>query len=140
MFRVPMNGQYGISSRVFDWTPRSGSTRPRTSRFTRRIRRDHRCRRVPPDASARSQRPTGWMALQYVAPNRRQSLVLAYRLGKSTGSETLRLFGLDPQRQYTIQADGHGLGTRSGRELSDGFTVQSDSQWRAVVFELQAVR
>ena len=80
------------------------------------------------------------MALEYAAPERDRAIVMAYRLGKSAGTETLKLFGLDPKRKYAIQADGRSLGTGSGQEISGGFTVQADAEWRAVVYELQAVQ
>jgi alpha-galactosidase len=141
LFRVPMNGQFGISSRVFDWSPplrlRAAENVAMYKRLrTAMMRADVYHLTPSPDHD----QPAGWMALEYAAPERDRAIVMAYRLGKSAGTETWKLFGLDPQSEYAIQADGRSLGTRSGRELSAGFTVQADAEWRAVVYELQAVR
>jgi alpha-galactosidase len=141
LFRVPMNGQFGISSRVFDWSPplrlRAAENVALYKRLrTAMMRADVYHLTPSPDHD----QPAGWMALEYAAPERDRAIVMAYRLGKSAGTETWKLFGLDPQREYAIQADGRSLGIRSGRELSAGFTVQADAEWRAAVYEFQALR
>ncbi|MGD0000538.1 MAG: alpha-galactosidase [Bryobacteraceae bacterium] len=141
LFRVPMNGQFGISSRVFDWSPPLRLRAAENVALYKRLRTEMmRADVYHLTPSPDHDEPEGWMALEYAAPERDRAIVMAYRLGQSAETKILKLFGLDPQREYAIQADGHSLGTRSGRELSGGFTVQADAEWRAVVYEFQAVR
>jgi alpha-galactosidase len=141
MFRVPMNGQFGISSRVFDWSPalreRAAANVALYKRLRTAIGRADVYHLTPqPDHD----RPEGWMAIEYAAPDRDRAIVMAYRLGQSPASATLHPAGLDPLRQYRVIEDGRDRGIRSGREIGDGFAVQAEDEWRAVVYEIQAVQ
>ena len=97
MLRVPMNGQFGISGRIPEW---SDAVRKRVAdnvALYRRIRGTiagadvYHLTPVP-----RRNAPTGWTALQYVQPDGRHSVVLAYRLARSSAATTLQAPGASP--------------------------------------------
>ena len=140
MLRVPMNGQYGISSRVFDWSPELKQRAKENVTLYKRLREviagaDVYHLTPPPDHD----RPTGWTALQYVAPARDRSVVMAYRLEKGDPKISLKLRGLDPARRYRILENGLPRGLLTGAELAqDGLPVQLAAEWRAAAFELRA--
>ena len=69
MFRVPMNGQFGVSSRVLEWSPAIRERATANVALYKRIRptltgADVYHLTPSPDHN----HPTWWMALQYVAP------------------------------------------------------------------------
>ena len=139
MLRVPMNGQYGISSRVFDWNPELRKRATENVALYKQLRRTIMGADVyhltPPPAH---EDPTGWSALQYVAPDHKRSVVLAYRLGKSKAQEIFRLRGLDLGRTYHVTVIGHPQGPLSGHQLAtEGLPVNLDAEWRAAVIELE---
>ena len=139
LFRVEMNGQFGISSLVTTWTPELKKRAIENVELYKRLRTviagSDVYHLTPPPASG--EHPTGWMALQYVAPDRARSIVMAYRLAESEPQRTLLLRGLDPESEYTIQDDG-GTGVRSGKDLaSNGIAVKLDAEWRSAVIEMR---
>ena len=140
MLRVPMNGQYGISSRVFDWSPELKQHAKDNIALYKRLRETIAGADVyhltpPPDHD----RPTGWTALQYVARTRDRSVVMAYRLEKGEQKISLRLRGLDPARRYRILENGIPGGLLTGARLAqDGLPVHLEAEWRATAFELCA--
>jgi len=140
MLRVPMNGQYGISSRVFDWSPEFKERAKENVALYKHLREviagaDVYHLTPPPDHD----RPTGWTALQYVAPARDRSVVMAYRLEKGEPKISLKLRGLDPARRYRILENSVPRGLRTGAQLAqDGLPVELAPEWRAVAFELHA--
>ena len=85
------------------------------------------------------------MALQYVEPGAKRSVVMAYRLGESQPTETFHLRGLAPQSFYRVRLDGEAKGRRPalrvprGAELAAGFPVSLCDSWRAAVVELEAI-
>jgi alpha-galactosidase len=132
MFRVPMTGQFGISSRVNDWSDAIRARAIANVALYKRIRgtiagADVYHLTPSPDHN----HPTGWMALQYVAPDGGRSVLLAYRLAGSAPSEAFRLRGLDPAARYDISVDGAPL-----RLATSGLPVGLDAEWRAAVIEL----
>lgn len=142
MFRVPMTGQFGISSRVNDW---SGAIRDRAVAnvtLYKRIRETIAGADVyhltpSPDHN----KPTGWMALQYVGPADGRSVLLAYRLEGGAATEAFRLRGLDAGTSYDVSLDGAPLRTVTGAELAaTGLRVSLDAEWRAAVIELKPRR
>ena len=140
MLRVPMNGQYGISSRVFDWSPALRKRAAENVALYKRIRRviagGDAYHLTPPPAN---QEPTGWMGLQYVSGDRKRSVVMAYRLGRSRPDHTLHLRGLDPSAWYKVTIDGVPGRALSQQELATkGLPVRLDAEWRAAVIELDA--
>ena len=116
MFRVPMNGQFGISSKVFDWPPELLQHAANNVALYKRIRStivqsDVYHLTEPPTHNA----PRGWMAIQYVAPSAEKSVLMVYRLEQSLAE------------------------ARTGRALmDDGISVELATPWRATVVELQA--
>ena len=44
--------------------------------------------------------PRGWSAVQYVSPDRKNSVLLAYRLENGAATRVFKLRGLDPSRPY----------------------------------------
>ena len=140
MFRVPMNGQYGISSRVFDW---SGAMKKRSQEnvaLYKRIRpviKDADVYHLTPPPP--NQNPAGWMALQYVTEDRKKSVVTAYRLGQSSSTQSLKLRGLSEGARYSVMLDGQPAGTFTQQSLAqEGLPVKLDAEWRAAVVELEA--
>ena len=133
MFRVPMNGQYGISSRVFDWNDALRKRAAENVALYKRLRpvimgADVYHLTPPPP----NQNPTGWMAIQYVSPDRKRSVVMAYRLGQSPGERTFQLRGLDPALTYRVSG---------GQTLPiDSLTIKLPAEWRTAVIEIEGAR
>ena len=142
MLRVPMNGQFGISSRVFDWSPQLTQRAKENVELYKRLRETIAGADVyhltpPPDHD----RPTGWTALQYVAPARDRSVVMAYRLENGEPEISLKLRGLEPAQRYRIFENGLPRGLLTGAQLAqDGLPVKLPEEWRATAFELRADR
>jgi alpha-galactosidase len=138
MFRVPMTGQFGISSRVVEWSDAIRARAVANVALYKRIRgtitgADVYHLTPSPDHD----NPVGWMALQYVAPIGGRSVLLAYRLAGGEVSKAFRLRGLDAATRYDISVDGVPLRAMTGTELaSEGFRVDLDAEWRAAVIEL----
>jgi alpha-galactosidase len=138
MLRVPMNGQFGLSGRIYEW---SDPIRARTAAnvaLYKRIRgtiagADVYHLTPPPHRT----HPTGWMAIQYVAPGARQGVVLAYRLANGRAEERFRLRGLMPAAVYDVSENGRRLLRASGAELAArGLRVSLAAEWRAGVVEV----
>jgi alpha-galactosidase len=135
-----MNGQFGFSSRVFDW---NGAL---TQRAMENIALYKRIRTVIDGADVyhltpqpKRNNPSGWMAIEYVGQDRRRSVVMAYRLGHSASTTTFTPRGLDPSRHYRVSQDGRDLLVATGRELClVGISVKLDAEWRAAIIELEA--
>ena len=137
MFRVPMNGQYGISSKVLDWGPELKRRAAENVALYKSIREtlagaDLYHLTPQPDHDD----PRGWMAIQYVAPDRSRSAVTAYRLGGGQPSHLFRLRGLDPAKRYAVSLDGRPAGELRNNEL----TVTLDAEWRAAIIRLEATQ
>jgi alpha-galactosidase len=138
MFRVPMTGQFGISSRVVDW---SGAIRARATEniaLYKRIRSTITGADVyhltpPPDHN----HPTGWMAIQYVAAESGRSVLLAYRLANGAAKESFRLRGLAASTSYDVLVDGVAQSAVTGEQLAGpGLPVTLGDEWRAAVIEI----
>lgn len=142
MFRVPMNGQFGISSRVFDWTPELTRRAAENVALYKRLRKalagaDVYHLTPPPDHND----PAGWMALEYVAADRGHAVLMAYRLGRSNTTEVFRLRGLDPARTYRVTVEGRAAGAFHGTALEkEGLPVTLTGEWRSAVVEIESVR
>lgn len=142
LFRVPMNGQFGISSRVFDWSPELLQHAQDNVALYKRVRNtlenaDAYHLTPPPEHDD----PKGWMAIQYVGPKSLRSIVMAYRLGQSASNQKFQLHGLDADTAYEVKSAQKLLGKWTGRELVEtGLSVRLDAPWRAIVIELDAVK
>jgi alpha-N-arabinofuranosidase len=139
MFRVPMNGQFGISSRVFDWSEPLMKCAAENVALYKRIRATIAagdCYHLTPPPAREN--PKGWMALQYVAPGAKRSVVMAYRLGESQPTQTFRLRGLAPRSSYRVRSDGQSTSERNGAQLAaEGIAISLPDPWRAAVLELE---
>ncbi|HEY7637666.1 MAG TPA: alpha-galactosidase [Gemmatimonadales bacterium] len=140
MLRVPMNGQFGISGRIPEWSAAVREHAAANVALYKRIRATITGADVyhltpPPRRNA----PAGWTALEYAQPGGKRALVLAYRLARSAEQATLRLRGLLPHTTYAIAVDGHRLATIAGATLSTrGLRLRLPATWRAAVVELAA--
>jgi alpha-galactosidase len=142
MLRVPMNGQFGISGRIPEW---SAAVRGRAAdnvalykRIRGTIARADVYHLTP---QPRRNDPTGWTALEYVEPDGRRAVVLAYRLAQSSGTATLRLRGLLPYTTYDVTVNGRRLAPTTGASLAArGLGVRLPAVWRAAVVEVAPVR
>lgn len=142
LFRVPMNGQFGISSRVFEWSPALRRRANENVALYKRIRTVIQgADAYHLTASPAHQDPRGWMAVQYVSDNRARSVLMAYRLRDSGPEQRWKLRGLDPASWYRVSIDGKPLPQPvSQQELSvTGLSLRLDAEWRSAVVELQAV-
>ncbi|HEX5481905.1 MAG TPA: alpha-galactosidase, partial [Terriglobia bacterium] len=138
MFRVPMNGQFGISSRVFDWSPALKQRAAENVRLYKRLRQVIMGADVyhltPPPAH---DDPKGWCAIQYVSQDQKNSVLMAYRLGGSLPVKVFRLRGLAPDKTYRVLINGNPVKASQGRVLStDGLLIELAQEWRAVAVEL----
>jgi alpha-galactosidase len=138
MLRVPMNGQFGISGRISGWSPAVRKRVAENVALYRRIRETIAGADVYHLTPAPSRNaPTGWTALQYVQPGGQRSVVLVYRLAKSSAAITLRLRGLSPKATYEIIVDGQRLPRATGTTLATrGVRLRLPAIWRAAVVEL----
>ena len=142
MFRVPMTGQFGISSRVVEWSDAVRARAIANVALYKRIRgtiagADVYHLTPSPDHN----HPTGWMALQYVAPSGGRSVLLAYRLAGGEASKAFPLRGLDAATRYDVSVDGTVVRQATGVELAAaGLRVDLDAEWRAAVIELVPLR
>lgn len=141
MFRVPMTGQFGISSRVHEWGDALKQRAIENVKLYKRIRgtltgADMYHLTPPPDHND----PRGWMAIQYVHPSGGRSVLLAYRLAGGAPVESFRLRGLKAATRYDVLFDGRPRLRSTGAELAAGLRVPLDDEWRAVVVELVPVR
>jgi alpha-galactosidase len=140
MFRVPFTGQFGISSRVWEWNVALRDRAAANIALYKRIRgtiagADVYHLTPPPDRYA----PTGWAALQYVAPGGRRSVLLAYRLARGVQSRRFRLRGLLPNVVYRVVRDGAPIQRVTGADLARaGLPVTLDAEWRSSVVEIEA--
>jgi alpha-galactosidase len=139
MFRVPMNGQFGISSRVFDWSPELRRRAAENIAAYKRLRgviAGADVYHLTPQPAHND--PEGWMAMEYVAPDAGRVVVMAYRLGRGAPQQVFKLRGL-AGRRYTVAEDGDPRGAFSAQQLSvEGLPVKLDAEWRAAVVELRA--
>jgi alpha-galactosidase len=140
MFRVAMNGQFGISGRIWEWSDAVRARAAENILLYKQIRgtiagADVYHLTPPPDRN----RPKDWMALQYVAPDQRRSVLLAYRLPGGSQERAFPLQGLDGGSVYAIRRDGIPAGQATGAELATaGLKVRHPDEWRAAVIELTA--
>lgn len=136
-----MNGQFGISSRLAEWTPEMRRHATENIAAYKRLRQVIAGADVyhltPPPAAGSD--PAGWMALQYVTADRNRSLVMTYRLGRSQSEQIFHLKGLDSNRSYRLMEDGRERGVFTGTQLRDtGLSVSLPEQWRSAMIEVEA--
>jgi alpha-galactosidase len=141
MFRVAMNGQFGISSRAHEWDAALRERGRANVALYKRVRGTIAAGDVyhltPPPAAVK---PTGWMAIQYVADGGRRSVVTAYRLAEGSERVDLRIRGLRPDATYEVRENGEPKGSVTGEAIMKiGLRVSLAEEWRASVLELTAI-
>jgi alpha-galactosidase len=139
MLRVPMTGQFGMSSRVFDWNADLIKTATDDVTLYKRIRHvimGSDVYHLTPQPS--HDNPTGWCAIQYVSANQGHSLLMAYRLANSDATQAFKLRGLDAAKRYKVSLDGMDRGRMDGRTLATaGLQISLNDEWRAAIVELE---
>ena len=137
MFRVPMAGQFGISSRVFDWSSELKDRARANIALYKKIRQVIIGADVYHLTTCPSHDdPTGWSAIQYVSPDKNHSVLLVYRLASSVSTRVFNLRGLAPGQTYHISIDGTDREALLGQALvSDGLKVELKDPWRAAIIE-----
>jgi alpha-galactosidase len=142
MLRVPMNGQFGISSRFFDWNQPLRERAAASVALYKQVRQTIAGSDVYHLTAERAHRnPTGWMAIQYVSPANNDSVVMAYRLGTSSPENVFHLRGLQPQAMYDVSEDGQGVINALGRQLaSSGLHVHLGDEWSSAVIQIKMHR
>jgi alpha-galactosidase len=139
LFRVPMNGQFGFSSRVFQWSAELQENARANIELYKSVREavagaDVYHLTPQPELV----HPTGWMALQYVNDDGKASVVTAYRLHGDVAERVFRLRGLVAERSYEVIRDGHSVGHVTGADLmKSGLSVRLDEPWRASLVQLR---
>jgi alpha-galactosidase len=141
IFRIAMNGQFGVSSRVNEWNAELKQHAKDNIALYKRLRPLIMTADVyhltPPPKAGRE--PVGWLALQYAAADRQRSVLMAYRLGQSGPQQTFHLRGLDPALSYKVSEAGQARGVFTGRQLAaEGLPVTLEPEWRSAVIELEA--
>lgn len=138
MFKIPMNGQFGVSSRILDWGPELWQCALDNIKLYKRIRdtlADADCYHLTgqPDYVD----PEGWTALQYVNPVSRNGLLMAYRTRGEEPEFVARLQGLNASGRYKVSMNGVAKGSYTGDELErNGLKIRLDDEYRACVVEL----
>jgi alpha-galactosidase len=139
MFRVPMNGQFGISSQIFTWNEDLVRRAAANVELYKRLRQvimgaDVYHLTVQPSHDD----PRDWSAVQYVSPDRKNSVLFAYRLENGAATRVFKLRGIEPTRTYVVSVDGESRPDMSGEALSlAGIPVHLEGDWQAKVIELR---
>lgn len=138
MFRVPMNGQFGISSRILDWSPELKACAKENIALYKSIRTiiaDADCYHLTPQPDYND--PRGWTVLAYITEDAGRAVVMANRGREGDESFIVKLPQLKPSARYRIEIDGKSLGIRSGGNLAtEGINIKLDN-YRASVISIQ---
>jgi alpha-galactosidase len=138
MFKACMGGQFGVSSRILDWSPELQQCAAKNIAIYKRIRTviaDADCYHLTPQPDYDD--PTGWVAIQYVEPDKRQSVLMAYRTRGNQSSFTAKLQGLDPNREYNVFIDEVNIGAYAGSALmKSGLAISLPDEFTASVVEI----
>jgi alpha-galactosidase len=142
MFRVPMNGQFGISSRVFDWNQPLRERAAANVMLYKQVRQTIAGSDVYHlTAEPAHRNPTGWMAIQYVSPANRDGVVTAYRLGASQEDNVFPLRGLTKNAMYDVLENGRIVMHAYGRQLTGrGLPIHLKEEWSAAVIQIKMQR
>ncbi len=142
MFRVPMNGQFGLSSKVFTWSPVLVQHASENVALYKKLRSTIGNADVyhltPPTAHVD---PVGWTAIQYVSRDSENSVLMAYRLAQSGAEQTFKLRGLRPEAKFRLETENGPIGTWTGRDLMHaGLRVRLDEVWRATAIRIEPLQ
>lgn len=135
MFRVPMNGQFGISSRIVDWSPELKICAKENIAIYKKIRTiiaDADVYHLTPQPDYND--PQGWTVLAYVSNNAREAVVMANRGRGGDDVYELKLSQLKPSVSYRIEVNGKEYGRISGANLAkDGMKIKLDNYRASVI-------
>lgn len=141
MFRVPMNGQFGISSQVFDWPPdllRHAADNVARYKQIREVISNGDVYHLTQQPDHNS--PVGWMAIQYITRRGEKSVLLAYRMVDDDPVQMFQLRGLDPNANYHVSGDQQPPQDMTGDALMNkGISVALKEPWSATIIELQQI-
>ncbi|MDX9882500.1 MAG: alpha-galactosidase [Prolixibacteraceae bacterium] len=142
LLRVPMNGQFGISSRVYEWTQSMiDQAADQIKMYKEHIRpvimgSDTYHLTQQPDMK----KPEGWMAIQYVSPDSKKSIVMTYRLQNSEPVFNLKVRGLNPNEAYKILIEQKQTCILNGNKImEEGISVSLDSIWSSAIVKIEQV-
>jgi alpha-galactosidase len=143
MLRVPMNGQFGISSRVFDWKPWMVTMAAEQTKFykehIRPVIMGSDIYHLTPQPD--NIKPEGWMAIQYVSPDKKRSVMMVYRMQNSDAENNFKVRGLNPDATYNISIEQKQTGTFSGKQLmSEGININLNAVWSSAVAEIDEIK
>lgn len=135
MFRVPMNGQFGVSSRILEWSPALKACAKENIALYKTIREviaDADCFHLTPQPDYTD--PQGWTVLAYVTEDADRAVVMANRGKGKEASFTLRVPKLKTSANYVITIDGKTAKTRTGVDLmKEGMTLQLGNYCASVI-------
>jgi alpha-galactosidase len=136
MFKIAMNGQFGISSRLDRWSDPLKQTAKQNIQLYKKVRDVIKGADVyhltgMPDHS----RPIGTMALQY--QHNKKNVLTAYRFEEGKTTENFQLKNLVASRNYAIAVNGENKGTLSGKSLmTKGVAVSFPDEFSAALLEI----
>ncbi len=138
MFRVPMNGQFGISSRITEWSPELKACAKENIALYKTIRTiiaDADCYHLTPQPDYKD--PVGWTVLAYLSKNAHSAVIMANRGRGGEPTFSIKLPQLNRNVSYEMIIDGKKQGVYKGEKLaSEGITLQLD-HYRASVVSFQ---
>lgn len=138
MFKIPMNGQFGISSRILDWGPDLWQCALDNIKLYKRIRHliaDADCYHLTSQPDYVD--PRDWTAIQYVDPTTEDCLLMVYRTRCDRPDYVAKLRALNPLSRYKVLINGSSKGTYTGKDLMEkGVDIRLEDEYRACVVEL----
>lgn len=138
MFRVPMNGQFGVSSRIVDWPEELKQCARENIALYKKIRRviaDADCYHLTPQPDYKE--PVDWTVLAYISEDAGEAVVMANRGRGGEDHFRVKLPQLNPSAWYKLEIDGKEQGTFKGITLArEGLRVELDP-YRASVIALK---
>ncbi len=142
MHVAAMGGQYGVSARLDEWP------KPALEHATQIIERYKASRHLIDGADvyhltpqpAPGPKPAGWMAVEFLQPERDRGLVLAFRLDRGPASEVVKLKGLLGDKRYRVTIPGESPQEATGKSLAtDGLSLTASSPWQAFWITLESI-
>ncbi|MGV8095435.1 MAG: alpha-galactosidase [Mangrovibacterium sp.] len=142
LLRVPMNGQFGISSRVYEWTQsmidQAADQIKMYKEHIRPVIMGSNTYHLTPQPDM--QKPEGWMAIQYVSPDSKKSIVMTYRLQNSEPVFNLKVRGLNLDKIYKVSIEQEQTCILKGNQLMDeGINIKLLNIWSSSIVELEQI-
>lgn len=134
MFRVPMNGQFGISSRITEWSPELKACAKENIALYKKIRpiiADADVYHLTPQPHY--QDPEGWTVMAYIPDGAARAVVMANRSRGGEASYMLKLSQLKTNAYYRVEINGKNFGAIRGDKMAkEGMNIELD-EYRASV-------